>query len=102
MSKEMYVVRRLCLRSSKHLSETTLSTSSIPTLRRTADNRTLSTNMPAIKHRRSRGEPVVLLPVFLVFEVVVPIDPVRVRSETCAEGVVCLLPPRHGGNGTAL
>jgi hypothetical protein len=59
----------------------------------------LSTSMLAIKRQLSLGEQDVPLHVFLVFEVVVLIDLVRVLSVTCAEVVVCLLQLKPGENG---
>ena len=56
---------------------------------------------PANRPLRSPGVPVVLLPVFPVFVVVVPPDPVLPLSETCAEEVACLTPTRPGADGTA-
>lgn len=60
----------------------------------------LFTNMLVIKHQLNHGELVVLLPVFLESEVVVPTGPDRELTVTCVDPDVCSLPPRHGGNGT--
>jgi len=59
----------------------------------------LSTNMLVTKHQLNLGELVELLLVFLVFEVVVPIDLVRVLLETCVAVDVCLHQLRPGEDG---
>jgi hypothetical protein len=55
--------------------------------------------MQVTKQVLNHGAQVVLLHVFLVFEVVVLIDLARLRLVTCVEVVTCLLPLRFTGDG---
>ncbi len=50
---------------------------------------------------QSHGEQDVLCPVFLVYLVAAHTEQARVPLETCAAEDACLLPQRHGGDGTA-
>jgi len=56
--------------------------------------------MQVIKHLLSHGELEEPWLVFLVFLEEELTAPDRELSETCAVEVVCLLPQRHGENGT--
>merc|ERR1712183_138621 len=90
------------LQSSKLLFVLMSFISSTPTWRRTVDNPMLSTSMPVTKRLLNPGVPDVLSLVFLVFEVVELIAPVRLLSVTCAVVDACSLPPRHGEDGIDL
>jgi len=60
----------------------------------------LYTDMLVTKHQLNLGEQEELLLVFQESVVVVPTDLDRVLSVTCAEVEECLLPPKHGEDGT--